>query len=81
MKISHNGAEWHGTFAVVLVAMVDDLLSDGEPVKVAVSIEADEGGPVTFVRVLRLYDRATYRLHFEDGPSIDIEDVRSLEVL
>jgi hypothetical protein len=35
LSIQNNGSEWTGTFDVMAKALIDDLLSDGEPVKMA----------------------------------------------
>lgn len=41
MKLTHNGAEWHGTFVATATAMMTDLLADG-PLPVTLTL-ADDG--------------------------------------
>lgn len=40
LLLRHTPGEWDGTFAIVLEALVRDLLSDGEPIAIRINNEA-----------------------------------------
>lgn len=79
MKLEHNGDEWHGTFGIALTAMLDDLLSDGEPVKVRVVYESEDGLRQPITDDLRSIE--DHWLDFAGGALIADDAVLSVEVL
>ena len=54
MKLTHNGHEWHGTFGVLLPALIIDLLGDGAPFE-AIVTHGDEPGPDTTTVATRVF--------------------------
>lgn len=83
MKISHNGSEWHGTFGLTAEAMLDDLLSDGSPIKMALRVEDQHGTVTGMVRtVVEVANEHGGRaLLCSDGSPVDLDTVLSMEVL
>lgn len=49
LTLSHDPGEWDGTFGVVVTRLIEDLLSDGLPIRATI---VAEGGDQVFEKVL-----------------------------
>jgi hypothetical protein len=79
--LSHNGVEWHGTFGVVLRALVVDLLSDEEPFDARVQFDLPGGDQATWdVTVVDIGDHFMFCRQGNADVEIPLEQVLSVEV-
>lgn len=71
LLLKHTPGEWDGTFAVTVGFLVEDVLSDGEPIDVLINGEPRP-------RTLTAYEHNL--LVFSDGYREDVLDVVAIEV-
>ncbi len=72
-----NGAEWHGTFGVILRALLADVLPEG-PVAATVYAESSAGSIIEISGEAARVDGDT--LLFADGYAADLDTVRAFYI-
>lgn len=82
VDLQGSGVGWQGTFSNIIRYVADDLLSDGAPVAVALTIENYDGTFAEVSGLLIVSDASVLRLRTPGcgDQEFDIDDVRRLRV-
>lgn len=74
LRISETDGSWRGTFAITVGFMIDDLLSDGEPIRVRYSLGYAGGLSAVVTK------RDGMELVLASGLRVDVDDLDWIEV-